>query len=139
MPNSTTTEKQPVKVFGRADFDKVKKLQARKKPASREEIIERVGFGKETVRKAMIAPTWAQYRKNDKQALRRRAERREAAKNDLRLPGYTTDDGSDLLIAPNEGEPNPHFKMPGSDRTREYIGWSVALVVVVAVVLFWIL
>lgn len=134
MSKSATTT---VKQFDRIAFEKVKKLQAQKKKLSREEIMERVGFGKETVRKAMKAPNWPQYRKNERKAAKARQEKRDDGFDGL---FSKQDDNEPFLPAPGEGKISKGF-IPAERRAeiakhkREIIGWTIA-VLVFSLVLF---
>jgi hypothetical protein len=106
---------EELKMFDREDFQRVKDLQTAGK--SRVEIMSEVGFGKETVRKAMRAGNWPQYRKNEKSALAARAHRRMMNKIYTRddevadLPGYTNAEGDQFLAQTNEGEFSDDFKL----------------------------
>lgn len=77
MGNSTTVKKIS-KLFDRKQFERVKAFQT--SGLSRTQIVERVDFGAETIRKAMKAPNWSQYRKNELKSLRDRRERTRVAK-----------------------------------------------------------
>lgn len=134
-----------VKVFDRVAFDKVKVLQNRKKPAKLEEIMQRTGFGKETVRKAMKAPNWPQYRKNETSRQKQRQLVREEKKQfDDIWPNGTQHADGPFLPMKNEGKISKGFVPPEirlerfMKHRREIITWGLAILVF-SLVLFLIL
>lgn len=128
-----TTTKQPVKEFTREKFETVKKLQGMGWKRAR--IAKQIKFGETTVRKAMKAPNWPQYRKNEKAALRARKERRD---NDF-FTSYSKSNNSDepFLPSPKEGEITKTAGITQPDNTYRNIGIGAA-VLIIALVLFWI-
>lgn len=138
MPN--VTEKKQVKLFDRAAFEKVKKLQGQKKQLSRKEIAERVGFGEETVRKAMKAANWPQYRKNEISRARQRAAQREEDRQMRELyPKGKLDNDEPFLPAPGEGRLSKGFRLiqpKATDLVDNHKAAGIVAILIVALVLF---
>jgi len=136
----TVTEKKQVKVFDRVAFEKVKKLQSQKKQLSRKEIAERVGFGEETIRKAMKAPNWPQYRKNEISRSRQRKLQREEGRQMRELyPKGMLDNDEPFLPAPGEGNMSKGFKVlkpKATDLVNNHKAAGIVAILIVALVLF---
>lgn len=134
---SETTTK--AKIFDRAVFEKVKEMQNRKRPATREQIMQRTGFGKETIRKAMKAGNWPSYRKSEKNA----ARARKARLMDDFAGIYSDQNNTDpnFLLSPDEGKLSKGWK-PVTEKMRTYAieaaKW-IAVALVLSLVIFLVL
>lgn len=81
----------PQRKMTSSDFDKIKKLQARKNPASVEEITERTGWARETQRLVAKSGSWSAFRQRQAKLMRQRKEARQAARDELKSIGYQSD------------------------------------------------
>lgn len=138
MPSNIKTSKP--KVFDRVAFDKIKMLQKRK--WTREHIMEKTGYGRETVRKAMKAPSWPQYRKNEKNALRRRRELRGSQRtfHTIAPTSVWHEDSrtADMLVDKSKETLSSSYAVRTRPSRYEIVAWSAAAITtLVLIVLLW--
>lgn len=118
-----------IRPFDRQSFEVVKAKQ--KLGWNKYRISHHVNYGTETVRKAMKAVNWSQYRKDEIAARKRRKEREEQRKADD--AGIFSTQAGDLLF---DAEEERQLSYHPSQIRKQQLYRTGAAVVIVALVLF---